>query len=478
MGPNTRISMLITSCARYELLKTTLESFYQVCDLAPQEVIIYEDSELPMPEFLKDPIWKQRSVRWISGGERRGQMYAVTRLIKEAKYEFTMWLEDDWQFLPKNTRFMRRSKEILDQNPDIIQVSLRGDSGWHPLVADARGFSIAEPYWRGTWGGWSFNPGLRRTQQCRDIVLPHAYQNMGRNGLGHEAELSKKLLDQGFRIADLGEAIVVHTGGGVSRAVEPLPPMQKILIAIPACFSLEYGAWESGESPHFDRSKAWNGQPYGTNIHISGVNPRIQAVRETWAKDIEPFKEHVTLKFFYGKPPGGYPRQPLADEVFLEVPDDYEHLIEKTRAICRWALSNGWEWCFKCDDDTGVYVERLIGELMTSRGMQYGGYRHGNICSGGPGYWMSKTAMKFVGHRADRKHQWAEDVNTGLILNNEGIEALHLDGHQPGFADHWFFPKGFDPNRDMTGVVAFHAVQPEVMREWWKHKNKKEKGNA
>jgi hypothetical protein len=472
--PNTRISMCITSCARPELLKQTLESFFNVTDVEPQEVLIYEDSNLPKPEFLNDFIWKVRNVHWIPGGERRGQMFAVAELIRRAQYEYTFWCEEDWLFLPKNTQFMRRSKEILDSNPDIIQVSLRGDSGWHPLVSDARGFKIAEPFWRGVWGGYSFNPGLRRTSECKDIVLPHALQYVGQHGLGHEADLSKKMLDRGFRIADFGEGIIAHTGGGVSRAVEPLPPMQKILIAIPACFKFEYGAWESGQSPHFDRSKAWNGEPYGTDIHISGVNPRIQAVRETWAKDIEPFKSHVALKFFYGCPPGGFPRRPLPDEVFLEVPDDYEHLIEKTRAICRWAVQNDWDWVFKCDDDTGVYVSRLVSELMVQRGMQYGGYKHGNICSGGPGYWLSKPAMRILGHRADRKHQWAEDVNTGLILNGEGIEAIHLEGHMPGFKDHWFFPNGFNPNKDMTGIVTFHAVQPEVMRAWWKHKKEKE----
>jgi GT2 family glycosyltransferase len=94
--PNTNISMLVTSCNRHDLLKATLESFYAICDQEPQELIVFEDSEAEMPEFLKDFKWKQRNLIWIAGHERRGQAFACAKLITEAKHDFVFWCEDDW----------------------------------------------------------------------------------------------------------------------------------------------------------------------------------------------------------------------------------------------------------------------------------------------------------------------------------------------------------------------------------------------
>src|SRR6202040_961019 len=99
---------------------------------------------------------------------------------------------------------MRESKAILDAHPQVVQVSLRGPSGWHPLVNVASGSMnpnqgplwIAEPYWRGVWGGWSWNPGLRRRDTLVKI-LPQVLASVGLKGLEHEQILSKSLLHQG-----------------------------------------------------------------------------------------------------------------------------------------------------------------------------------------------------------------------------------------------------------------------------------------
>src|SRR5258708_7909972 len=102
-----------------------------------------------------------------------------------------------------------------------------------------------------------------------------------------------------------------------------------ILIAVKAGRTLKYTKWESEKSPHFQESIAWRGnggQPYDTSekpIHVSGPNPRLQAVRETWFKDIANHPE-VTGKFFFGKSD----ITPAEDEVNLPVDDDYEHLSD------------------------------------------------------------------------------------------------------------------------------------------------------
>src|SRR5260370_25133752 len=176
---NTNISICVTSCKRHDLVKAILESFYGVVDIEPQELLIYEDSEAEQPEFLKDFIWKQRGLKWLSGGKRRGQAFACARLIGEATKDFIFWCEDDWLFQNRISPFMRESKEILNNNPHIIQVSLRGNTGWHPLAQD-RGLWIPAPYWQDRWGGWSWNPGLRRLADCK-AILPDVCKHIGKD---------------------------------------------------------------------------------------------------------------------------------------------------------------------------------------------------------------------------------------------------------------------------------------------------------
>src|SRR3954452_25052681 len=97
-APNSQISMVVTSCNRHDLLKQTLESFFDHTDIEPQEILIYEDSEAPMPQWLREPQWRGRNVRWLGDGIRRGQAYAIARLIDEIRYPLVFWCEDDWLF--------------------------------------------------------------------------------------------------------------------------------------------------------------------------------------------------------------------------------------------------------------------------------------------------------------------------------------------------------------------------------------------
>jgi hypothetical protein len=461
MAPNTNISMCITACGRNDLLQQSLESFYAVVDQEPQEVLIYEDSGAERPEFLGGEIWRGRNVRWISGKTRMGQCFAVARLIQEAKHDWVFWSEEDWLWHNQISPFMRESKELLSQNEHIAMVSLRGPSGWHPLVADG-GLQIAEPYWRGSWGGWSWNPGLRKRSLCVSI-LPRILASVGMKGLEHEAQLSKWMLDQGFRIADLGRPVITHIGGNRSRSVEELPPLPKILVAVPTCFNLDYeGKWEHKGNPE-----------YGKDMHVSGRNEQTEACRETWVKDFAPFK-NVDVRFFYGKPAGGHPREPLPDEVFLDVPDGYGNLIDKSVAVCRYAAAHGYEYVYKCDTDTWVFAEKLLVEMMENS-FDYAGYLHANVCSGGPGYFLSRRAVEVIAEcGTEWRHPYAEDVHVSRVLAEKGILPVMLQNHRPGFSAHFFFGDGlaFDPDKVTEEIVTMHAVFPSQMRRMWEHKNK------
>ena len=467
--------MVITSCDRWDLLKDTLDSFIRVnCGgMKPDATLIIEGSgRQDQPDWFRENRHYYSSnigtVAWLANEGRKGQVYSIDRAYQMVKTDYIFHCEDDWSFV-KGGDFLTQSKKLLERYPHIIQVSLRGDSGWHQLIDKPpyEGCKIAMPYWRSWWGGISWNPGLRRLSDYKKLGTYGKYVGYGKTGLLHERELSKMLLDQGYLIADLNEIYVVHTGGSRSKANDPLDPQPKILVAIPVCHQYEYGAFESSESPTFDLSKAHEGRPYGTDIHISGHNDRIAALRDTWLKDIKNFPD-VTYKLFYGS---GGTRQPLDDEVFLSVPDDYAGLPKKTIAICKYALENNYDLLFKCDDDTGVYVDRIIHEALSGM-WDYAGYMNGRVATGGTGYWLSKRAFRIVAENCSSNFHWAEDCTVSNVLFHNSIQGVHLQGHRTGRAAHWYFPDGFlnYPDKgslDRENVSAFHAVRPEDMRAWY-----------
>ncbi len=151
---------------------------------------------------------------------------------------------------------------------------------------------------------------------------------------------------------------------------------------------------------------------------------RADAQRATWVNGIK----GIDYKFFLG----GGDREPLEDEVFLDVPDDYIGLSWKTRAIMKWAVDNGYDSVFKCDDDTFVFSERLLNALPTT--LYEGRVNHTNTqwtprgwCSGFA-YWLSGEALKIIANAPEPIHK-AEDVWVGMILSQHNISPRI----QPGF---------------------------------------------
>ncbi len=217
------ITTVITSCNRHDLLHETLNSFVQVESggMRPDRCIIVEDSDASMPCWLATNMRLYSAclgeITWLSNGFRQGQVKSIDLAYSLVTSEYIFHLEDDWRF--NECRFMEESMELLMWYPKIIQVSLRGDTGWHPLVKTQYfPCKTAMPHWGTDWGGLSWNPGLRRLSDYQRIGGYGRHAANGTHGLVHEALLSRKYLDLGYRIADLGRPIVSHIGVGRSRA--------------------------------------------------------------------------------------------------------------------------------------------------------------------------------------------------------------------------------------------------------------------
>jgi hypothetical protein len=108
----------------------------------------------------------------------------------------------------------------LRAHPEISTVSLRGPAWNHPLVGVPEyPFKIAQPNWNDGWGGFVFNPGLRRKSDYLKMG-PYAQVGTEMTACLAERELSKLYLAAGYRIADLGRPIIEHLGAGRSKTKE------------------------------------------------------------------------------------------------------------------------------------------------------------------------------------------------------------------------------------------------------------------
>lgn len=141
--------------------------------------------------------------------------------------------------------------------------------------------------------------------------------------------------------------------------------------------------------------------------------PRADAQRQVWTHRVQ----GMDTRFFLAK----QDREPLPDEVFLDVPDDYHSLPLKVKHMHNWALSQGYTQVLKTDDDTVINPARLLAAIPPQ---EYAGFLNATPpkpwCSGFA-YWISERAMRFTAEAPIPEGEWAEDRWVGGVLYDHGI---------------------------------------------------------
>ena len=160
-----------------------------------------------------------------------------------------------------------------------------------------------------------------------------------------------------------------------------------------------------------------------------------------WAAEL---KLDADLKCFVG---GDQEILTADDEVWLPgVPDDYQSLPLKTRAICRYMLAHHYRHVFLCDNDTSVYVggfrhfyylhedADVMGEFegrtkevpaQTAAGHHQPAQPAVCYPSGG-GYFLSRKAAKIVAD-FDGGHKTAEDRMVGDAIRIHDLVLAPFD---------------------------------------------------
>lgn len=186
----------------------------------------------------------------------------------------------------------------------------------------------------------------------------------------------------------------------------------KILFAIVSCFRRQY----EPEATH--------------STHKSGANTQTDWIRKVWFDAAQ-----VDKKIFFGR---GAEREPLPDEVFLDVGDDYYSLVPKIRAIVRWARDADYDFMAKIDSDVMVDVDKTLANFQP---VDYrGNMREGQVkrfgeepeltvkYACGPCYWLSRKAMEAIINSPEPATPY-EDRATGYVLSQAGIpltESIEL----------------------------------------------------
>src|SRR6185369_3027686 len=109
-----------------------------------------------------------------------------------------------------------------------------------------------------------------------------------------------------------------------------------------------------------------------SGLQKDGPNLRLKAVSDTWFQDAFVHK-NVAVEFFDGPRCG--------------CPDDHMHVIDKTLYAAKYAIDNDFDYLFKCDDDTFVYLDRLVRMFLElPPDVDAAGYVEGGGFYGGPGF--------------------------------------------------------------------------------------------
>ena len=204
----SKVTIVLTSCNRPNELKATLQSFFKFNTYPIQKIIIIDDSGKNgcIDEAIKE-IPNNIEKQIIYNEKNIGQTKSIDKAYSLVDTEYIFHCEDDWEFY--DYKFIEKSLEILSKNKMIYTVYLRPYANFRvlrngqpviPKIYDNLYRIIGTFRERtNTWNGFTFNPGLRRTSDCK-LLLPYE-QFIGSkecNVGGVEQALSNLYFKKGF----------------------------------------------------------------------------------------------------------------------------------------------------------------------------------------------------------------------------------------------------------------------------------------
>ena len=219
MGTNKKVTVVLTSCNRVDLLDKTIESFHKYNTYPIEEFIIIEDStDTKAIEHIKN---KYSDYNLIFNDKNLGTFKSIDIAYSKVRTPYVFHLEDDWEFVKEG--FIEDSMKILDNNSNVINVWIRAlaDTMEHPfskekyVTEDIGYYTMDTDY--GGYTGFTTNPGLRRLADHIRIG------GLGKFGPRAEILAGQEYLKLGFYAVILEHKYIEHTGWTNSAKNHPRP---------------------------------------------------------------------------------------------------------------------------------------------------------------------------------------------------------------------------------------------------------------
>lgn len=219
-----RVTTVLTSCGRFDLLEQTVASFLE--HFAAAKIIVAEDAEKPREAAAFAAKFPAVEIR--VNEPKLGQMRSIDKLYATLCTPYVLHLEDDWGF----TRGLDLDSVIgfLEARPDISVVCIANrvyDPRYARSARRTQNGGIEYLVWdldaHPKWFSYSFNPSIARLSLWREIGPFARFLT--------EENLSHFLKARGMRIAMVAPGIADHIGDD-RHAPDPFqPPRAKRLLA-------------------------------------------------------------------------------------------------------------------------------------------------------------------------------------------------------------------------------------------------------
>ena len=203
------VTLVITSCGRFDLLEETLDSFFE-CNTYPiKKIIITEDSTegKKLERLISKYDGKNQDFRLIVNETRLGQLKSIDKAYREIDTEYIFHCEDDWKFLKRG--FIEKSMEVMEEDEKILVVGLRSkDNFKEDFFYDEDYVSKkGEHYYSAKGEIFTYNPALRRK---KDMDLFGSHEKL--ENQRYEEVLSDFYKEHGFKAIFFKEPYVTHIG--------------------------------------------------------------------------------------------------------------------------------------------------------------------------------------------------------------------------------------------------------------------------
>lgn len=230
---NKTVTVCVTSYDRFDLLKQTIDSFRSLNTHAIERFIVVEDSAKPE---MRDRISREYgdTIDLIFNEVNLGQPRSIDKAYRTITTDYIFHTEDDYLYVG-NPNFIQDSIVILEERADVHQVWLRHLENY--LVSHGRAALDGEdgvrffedevlftttrvpyrlvrlPHW-GSWCGFSWNPGLRRTSDYRRLFPDGYAAHVAPDKVGFEAEYCCNLhaMENGYRAAFMVDGACNNVG--------------------------------------------------------------------------------------------------------------------------------------------------------------------------------------------------------------------------------------------------------------------------